>query len=112
MNRKLFSFACLTFAFLLIALSPAAALPPGGSCYCDTGYVTGMNWGMGSTCSAANTDLRNHLLAEASGICEWQAVCSFQVQYTNYCSMPVWDVFQSDGYATFGCRACPGTQIP
>ncbi len=112
-NRKsLFLASCLGLAavFAMFAPGTAAAI---GNCYCYTGNQTGQNWGMGSSCTAANSDLRAHLLAEANDWCTPDPVCSFAVQYTTTCWQPTPTTWQADGFATFGCRICEeGPFIP
>lgn len=140
MRKQLLSAGCaLTFALLFNAAAahaaPAEADPLAAlfapqpislaSCTtCAGNYTTSSgggaasHWGMGTSCTAAQTDLTNQTRAAASSFCfgvDDYGVCSFSVVVTTACWSPSYGQYQVDGYANFKCRVWsggPGCIIP
>lgn len=106
---------CLTAVFSVMAL----ALPPDGCrLFCSGGHTTAVNggasdWGMGSTCTEAQTAFSNAVRSKASSYCagldpEALGYCNLTEVITGGCFFNG-TMFQVDGYANFGCRfyVCP-----
>jgi hypothetical protein len=99
-----------TFAIVALALvsGVTTARPAYALCYCETtnDYSTAQNWGFGSSCSAAQSDLASKVNAEAVGTCGTLfQTCLGPIHYTNSC----WfngSQYQSDGYRDYSCKTC------
>jgi hypothetical protein len=93
--------------------TPAPELKIGGCrTRCVDSYTTSVNggpsaWGMGSTCSAAQTDLDAHLLAQADAHCldlGYDGACSVTTVITGLCYwQPSINGYQTSGYADHSC---------
>lgn len=136
MMRKMFPLACLV-ALLTV---PAAFAAEGGALEsdlfapeplqtavctaCGGNYTTSpgggaaSHWGMGSSCSTAQSDLTTQTRAAATSFClsniDDYPSCSLTVVVTAAC---YWNgsMYQVDGYANFKCRywvGGPGCIIP
>ncbi len=139
MRKQLLSAGCaLTLA--LLSNAPAAFAAPAGAdpladlfnpapismaCTTCTGSYTtspgggaASHWGMGTSCTAAQTDLSNQARAVANAFCygvDDYGVCSFAVVVTGACWSPSYGQYQVDGYANYKCRVWtggPGCIIP
>ncbi len=140
MRKQFLSAGCaLTFA-LLFNLAAALAAPANSdalaalfnpapvsqaTCIACTGNYTtspgggaASHWGMGTSCTAAQTDLNNQTRAAANSVCysiDDYGVCSFSVVVTGACWSPSYGTYQVDGYANFKCRVwtyAPGCILP
>lgn len=103
LSSVLCSLAVLVAALILVP-APAAAAPPG--CFCGGWEQTPQDWGYGSSCSEAASNLWAQ--AEQYIVCvDLPATCGRQNVTTAGCH---WDAFtgqfQVDGYVKFRCWWC------
>ena len=108
----------LAALFTPAPISLASCTPCIGSYTTSPGGGAASHWGMGSSCTAAQTDLTNQTRSAANAVCfdiDDYGVCSFSVVVTAACWSPSYGTYQVDGYANFKCRIWtggPGCNIP
>ena len=92
--------------------APQNKLPPPGGCwyYCAGGRTTAVNggssdWGMGSTCTEAQTAFSNAVRSKAQDDCTGSADLGWcnLTEVKGACFFNG-TMFQIDGYANYGCR--------
>jgi hypothetical protein len=108
--RKL---TCFTGAMLVVALALISGLstpePAWAFCYCETysGLNTDINWGTGSTCSAAHTNLLAQNLQEAAADYCGTATktCMGTLHIVTPCHFQNGS-YMEDGWQEFACKVC------
>ena len=104
----------LTGALLVLALAVAGGLsgakPAWAICLCDPNEpytTTGPNWGKGTSCSAAHTNLSSLTATEANADCGGiTKTCMGSVIVTGACHSIGGGMFQEDGYREYKCKVC------
>ena len=104
----------LTGALLVTVLALAGGLslpqPAAAICICETynDTSTAINWGKGSDCTAAHSQLVSLLNQEAFATCGGiTATCLGEIVYTSN-PQCFWNgmMWQEDGYRNFSCKVC------
>ena len=107
MKKLLLSMGTVLIVALALVSGVTTAKPAYALCICETtnDYSTGLNWGFGTSCTVAYSDLASRVDAEARGFCGATSTCLGAIHYTTACA---WNGthYQSNGYRDYSCKTC------
>lgn len=103
----------LSGTLLILALALMSGLsspkPAWALCYCDPYEpysYTPQNWGKGTSCSAAHSDLLARTAADARADCGATNTCLGNLIITGPCTDIGGGMYREDGYREYKCKVC------